>query len=259
MAQSGALVISPQVEKAEPQEEAPSEQQQSVLPAQMTSDQFIQFFTLFSASPEMGIALAAVTGPMLEPGEPVENWRTQGIDVLAELGAMEGGLAGNLLRDADEEVLAATDLSGTVQPDWSGFESYALRPEPVGLVAERALISFVPGVWFEAAMQRDQRGTALCYGGYAGITLHTARPFTQWSQDELIAVATMFALFDRVSSMEVCSIYSKDAQGRYVTRSVLPDGSDLPVMNAENDPGVPMAPSALEAFLKSAPKGNLFE
>ena len=102
MAQGGALVFSPQVEKAEPQEEAPSEQQQSVLPAQMTSDQFIQFFTLFSASPEMGIALAAVTGPMLEPGEPVENWRTQGIDVLAELGAMEGGLAGNLLRDADE-------------------------------------------------------------------------------------------------------------------------------------------------------------
>lgn len=246
---------------AQPSQEQPedtpgspfSDEPQTLLAEQMTPDQFIQFFTLFSASDEMASALDGAIARMLQSGKQIDDWQNQGIDILAELSARKGGLEANLLRDLDTEVLTITDLSGKVGPDLSKFDSYALRPEPVGLVAERGFASFVPGVWFETAMQRTQRGNALCYGGYFGITLHTSRPYTDWSERELIAIASMFSLLDRISALEFCAIYSVDEKGRFMTRGVLPDGRDLPQMNAESDASVIMPASQLDAFLKRQP------
>lgn len=227
---------------------------QSLLPADMTADQFIQFFTQFSANPAIAAALAPEFDRLMQPGERMEGWETQGVDILALLRASKGGLESTLLRDLEEDILTVTDLSGVARPDLSGFSSYALRPDPIGLVAERGFTSFVPGVWFEIAMQREQVGNALCYGGYHGVTLHTKRPYTQWSRKELMLVAAVFAAVDRMSSLEFCAIYSRDKDGGFTTRGVLPDGRDLPVMNAEGDAMVIMATSELSAFMQREPK-----
>lgn len=226
---------------------------QTLVPADMTPDQLIQFFTLFSASEEMEEALGPATKLMMATGKPVEGWREKGIDILAELSALEGGLGAFLLRDLDDEVLSVTDLSGSVRPDLTAFESFALRPEPVGLVAERGFLSFSPGVWLEVAYQRSRAGKALCYGGYFGVALHTARPYTEWSEDELLLTATVFALLDRTASREFCTIYGKDESGRYTTFAVTTDGQSLPAINMDPAPMDLIPRAKIDEFLKREP------
>ncbi|MEL6737307.1 MAG: hypothetical protein AAFO28_00095, partial [Pseudomonadota bacterium] len=226
--------------KAEGPEADLSGEPQTLLPADMTPDQFIQFFTLFSASDAMDTAFEAAMQELMTPGDPIEDWTTKGIDIWAEFEALEGGASQNLLRDLDTEVLSVVDLTGTMAADWSGFNSYALRPEPVGLVAERSYLSFYPGIWFELASQRVQRGTAFCYSGYFGLTLHTKRAYTQWSEEELVTIAAVFALIDRMAAREFCAFYTRVGERRYTTTAVLPDGRALPVLNSEQTTEVPM-------------------
>ncbi|MEO0642289.1 MAG: hypothetical protein AAFY47_02585, partial [Pseudomonadota bacterium] len=242
--------------KAENPEADLSGEPQTLLPADMTPDQFIQFFTLFSASEEMEATLDVAVQEMMEPGDPVEDWTSRGIDIWAELETLEGGASQNLLRDLDKEVLGTVDLTGAVEAQWSGFESYALRPEPVGLVAERTFLSFYPGIWFELASQRVQRGTAFCYSGYFGLTLHTKRTYTQWSEKELLTIATVFALADRMAAREFCAFYNKVGERRYTTTALLPDGRDLPMLNSEQTIGVPMPRRELEKFLNQVPSAS---
>ncbi len=225
--------------------------------SQMSADEFIAFFTLFSENDEMAQAFRTATEPMLEKGKRIENWREQGIDILGHLAAREGGLKGNLLRDLDREVLSVIDLSGQLRPELEGFDSYALRPEPVGLVAERTFIGFLPGIWFELAVQRNRQGNALCYGGYFGVTLHTRTDYRRWSEDQLIGIASFFAIADQLASLEVCSIYSLDEEGHYVTRTVLPDGTDLPAMNGQADASVVMPAAQIEDFLRTIPRRDI--
>lgn len=233
---------------------AASTDTQTVLPANMTPNQLIVFFTMFSASEEMDAAIGPAIDQLMAPGEEVTDWQTRGVDMLAELNALEGGASDHLLQDTDREILAVTDLTGTVQPDLSGFESYALRPDPVGLVAERAFTSFFRGIWFEAASQRVQRGNAFCYSGYSGITLHTARPYTEWSEEELLTTASVFAMVDRLASREFCAVYTKKSDGSYAYQAVLPDGRELALMNSAKTTEVVIKREALDAFLRSAPE-----
>lgn len=226
---------------------------QSVLPADMTPDQLIVFFTIFSESEEMEAALGPAIEELMAPGERIANWQSRGVDILAELEALEGGAAAHLLRDTDDEIIGITDLTGAARPDLSGFESYALRPDPVGLVAERTFTSFFPGIWFEAATQRVRRGKALCYGGYSGVTLHTARPYTEWTEEELITTASVFAMVDRLGSREFCSIYSKKGKGRYAYKAVLPDGRELALMNSQETVEVVIKREELDAILRTTP------
>lgn len=235
-----------------------SDGSQTILPANMTPDQLIVFFTMFSASEEMDAAIGPAIDQLMTPGEAVDDWQNSGVDMLAELEALEGGTGAHLLQDTDREILAVTDLTGTIRPDLSGFESYALRPDPVGLVAERAFTSFFPGIWFEAASQRIQRGNAFCYSGYSGITLHTTRPYTEWSEEELITTASVFAMVDRLASREFCVVYSKKNDGQYSFKALLPDGRALAVMNSEENTEVVIRREALDAFLRSVPEPSAF-
>ncbi|MEM7689058.1 MAG: hypothetical protein AAF291_08545 [Pseudomonadota bacterium] len=220
----------------------------------MSPDKLIVFFTTFAQNEDIVKGLRPAMDALLVEGEKVEDWQDQGIDILAHLATREGGVAGNILRDTDVEVLSAIDLSGGASPDLEPFESYALRPDPIGLVAERGFISFLPGVWFEVASQRSQVGNALCYGGYFGVTMHIRSSYTRWSDDQLIGIASIFALIDQLSALDVCTLYSLDEEGRYISRSFLPDGTDLPALNAQNDPSFLMPAVDLDEFLLSVPK-----
>ena len=234
----------------EPQSDGP----QTLLPKDLTPDQLIQFFTLMSDDDSLQETLAPLLEASMQAGEPIDNWTSLGVDLLADLDAREGGARAWYLQGTDQEVLSVLDLSGEAAPDLSNFQSYALRPEPVGLVAERVFLSFLPGIWFEIAAQRTQRGNALCYSGYFGVNLHTRRPYQEWTEDELIWAGTLFSLVDQMSSFNLCLIYERTNDGRYLTRGFTHDGRSLPVLDAEATPVLIMPASDLDAFLTRNPK-----
>ena len=235
-------------------EESQSDAPQTLLPKDLTPDQLIQFFTLMSDHESLEEVLSPALEALTQAGDPIDNWTSLGVDLLAELDAREGGAGAWYLQDTDQEVLSVLDLGGEAAPDLSNFQSYALRPEPVGLVAERSFLSFLPGIWFEIAAQRTQRGNALCYLGYFGVNLHTRRPYQEWTEDELILVATLFSLVDRMSSFNLCLIYDRTNDGRYLTRAFTDDGRSLPLVDAEATPVLIMPASDLDAFLTRNPK-----
>ncbi|AOL24475.1 hypothetical protein Ga0102493_11333 [Erythrobacter litoralis] len=220
-----------------------------------TPDQVIQFFTLFSADEGIAAALEPLVKEIMQPGEMEEGWEDAGIDILADLAAMEGGPGAFLLRDTDTEVLSAVDLFARSRPDLARFESYALRPEPVGLVEERVFLGAAPGIWLETAHQRERRGNALCYSGYIGVTLHSDRPVASWREQTAIEIATYFALIDQLAREEACNVYKKRDDGTYITRTYRPDGTRLALLDAETTPLVPMPASEIDAFLSETPGG----
>ncbi len=229
---------------------APSDEFQTILPADIAPDQLIMFFTAISESEAMGAELDPFIEEMLTPGPKVENWRDLGVDILEELRALPGGISGNLLLDLDQEFPGVSDLSGQAAPELHEFHSYALRPEPVGHVSERSYSSFASGFWFEIATQRFQQGKALCFGGHLGITLHSKRPLSEWSRNELMFIAFAFALADRTSGLEICTVHMKAGEGRYSNMSFLPDGSTLPVLSADSKDRVIMAAAGLSDYLR---------
>ncbi len=201
--------------------------------AGMNDDEITEFFTLMSATAEVEAMIAPLIETMLEPGGAVPDWRTSGVDILADLAARDGGAAGNLLRDDDTEVLSISDLSGThTAPDLPGFTRLRLRAAPPGGANEVAWASFTPGVWMALEMQHTRRGNALCYKGLNGITIHSKTPPTAWDAETAYLMAAMVATFDRVASREFCVVYERDGEA-YRSRSFLPDGRSLPQMDAE--------------------------
>lgn len=217
--------------------------------AGMDADGVATFFTLLAASAELDAVVAPAIEQLLEPGEPVPGWRESGIDILAELNAREGGLAANMLRDDDTEVLSVTDMSGKAVPDLTGFTSLTLRPTPPGGIDERVFASFAPGIWLEIASQRKMRGMAMCYGGLLGLTMHSKRPVTEQTMDELFATIVAVGMIDRLGSREYCVVYDRVGDA-YRTRSFLPDGRSLPQLDADPTLLRVMPVSDLSAFIR---------
>jgi hypothetical protein len=104
-------------------------------------------------------------------------------------------------------------------------------------------------MWLELAYQRKPRGTAMCYGGLMGLTLHSKRPLTDFTTDELFMTIVVVSLFDRVAAREYCVVYERDGEG-YRTRSFLPDGRALPQIDAESTPMQIMPASGLAAVIR---------
>lgn len=217
----------------------------------MDEAQILAFFELISATDEFEALLAPAIATMLEPGEAVPGWRGSGVDILAELGARDGGVAGNLLRDDDTEVLSITDLSGTGAPDLPGFTRMQLRAAPPGGTSQTVYASFTPGVWMVLEMRPRQRGDAFCYIGLNGVTLYSREPLSAWDEETTYLVAAMVATFDRVAAREVCVVYERQGNA-FAARSYLPDGRSLPQLDAESTLVRIMPANGLSAFMRDA-------
>jgi hypothetical protein len=247
-----ALCSAPLCAQEEEAENAPADEADNSRPlAGLDAERVAVFFTLLAASAELDAELSPLIEQLLEPGEPVPGWRESGIDILAELGALADGGPAKLLRDEDTEVLAVTDLSGKAVPDLAGFTSLALRPSPPGGIDERVFTSFSPGVWLEVASQRRIRGTAMCTGGLLGLTLHSQRPVTEQTMDELLPTIIAVSMVDRLASREVCLVYERSGDG-YRSRSFLPDGRSLPQLDADLTLLRPMPAADLSAYIRTA-------
>lgn len=240
----------PAEESIESEEVDWSDQQQTDIPGTATDDQIIQFFTLFSSRDEIGALVDPIIAELMEPGPIVENWTETGVDILAEIEGLEGGLAETVLKDNDSEIPTIIDVVGEPSPELTEMESYTLRPGFDELTQERAYMGFAPGMWFETAHQREVRGNALCYSGYVGITLHSQRPVTELSEAELYSALLLFATVDRMSSLEFCVVYEVAASEGYHTRGYLPDGSALLQLDAEMTIAKPIPRAELQATIQ---------
>jgi hypothetical protein len=209
----------------------------------------VAYFTQVATSPEVDAQLAPMIEEVFELGEPVPGWNELGIDVLSELDRREGGLAGNLLRDGDN-LPKVTDLSGTVAPDLSGFSMLVLRADPPGGVNERSFLGFTPGMWLEIAAQRRLRGTAHCYTGLVGLTLHSRQPITELSMGDLLTAIIGVSLNERLASRDYCIAYERAGDG-YRTRAFLPDGRSLPQLDSPGKLSI-MPSSEFESYIETS-------
>lgn len=230
------------------------EQSQDWLPADMTCDQLIQFFNLFSASETLDEPLGPILDQMFVTGPVVEGWSETGIDMAAEIAAKEGsGNAWLILEDDDLGAPSLTAFTGERRAVPAGLRSYALRPDPVGLVTERSWVQMQPEIWIEIASQTTQVGNARCVGGYAGITLHSAVPHTDWSREELLTTAALFSLFDRISDVDLCVIYDRAEDGTYPYKAYMSDGRPLTSLNEIAGPSMLVPAERLQDFLRPEP------
>jgi len=159
-----------------------------------TPEQVADYFTQVANMPEVDAQLAPMIEELLVPGEPVPGWHESGVDILAELGALEGGLSANLLRDVETATQSVFDLSGKAAPDLSGFSRLALRASPPGRIDARTFINIGPGMWLEMAMQRKVQGNALCNSGLPGVALHSKVPVTEQSMGDLLSTIVAVSL-----------------------------------------------------------------
>ncbi len=229
-----------------------STNRQSLLPEGLTADQFIQFFTLFSANDDITPIVDPMFAQMLEPGPQVDGWQSTGINIVEEFEALDGGLRDNLIFEGGELMTSVVDLSGEATPDLSHFLSYALRPEIPFETGERAFLKFTQDVWFETFGQRENRDNALCYSGYVGITLHSKTPYTEWSEDELLTNAMIFAVADRLANLELCVVYDRKDDDTYSYKAYLPDGRTLPALNNGSDVSLRISFDKLQEALKGS-------
>lgn len=217
--------------------------------AGFNEEQIGAFFMLVSASAELDAVIAPVIESLLEPGESVSDWQTSGVDIHAEIGAREGGLAGNLLHDLDGDVPSVTDLSGSAAPDLPGFTSLRVRAAPPGGTNEKSFATFAPGIWLATESQHIRRGNALCYKGLNGISIYSREPLAAWDEETTYLMAIMLATFDRIAAREFCLVYEREGDA-FAARSFLPDGRRLPQMDAESALSRVMLAAELSAFIR---------
>ena len=216
--------------------------------AGMSEPEMAAYFAQVSASEEVGELIAPLLDELLAPGKAVPDWQTTGVDILAELGARPGGLAGNLLHDPDAEVPTVTDLSGTARPELTGFQTLLVRPAGPG-AEERTFASFLPGVWVALDFQRTTQGNALCYSGAIGLTIFSRTPLDQLDEDTIFAAAALVATFDRVTAQSFCTVYRRSGTG-YTSTAYRPDGRRLPELDGSDAPQQILKSAGLAAFMR---------
>lgn len=214
----------------------------------MSEPEMAEFFAQVSASEEVDDAIEPLLDELLAPGKAEPGWQAAGIDLIAELGARPGGLAGNLLYDPDTEVLTVTDLSGTAIPDLAGFKALSVRPAWPG-ANERIFASFTPGIWLQLDLERTAQGNALCYSGAIGLTIHSRTPIDRLDEEEVFTAAALVATFDRLTERTYCTVYSRSGTG-YTSLGYLPDGRRLPGLDSADIPQQVMKLTDLSAFMR---------
>ncbi|MGY6552849.1 MAG: hypothetical protein ACXIT4_13305 [Erythrobacter sp.] len=228
---------------------------EGALPQGLEAAELAQFLRAVAADNDVADEIAAVLAGMLKPAKKAQaGWENSGIDILAQLAAMEGGLAGNLLLSEDTEALSVLDLSGETDPRLEGFFSYSLLAPRGENITYREYESLLPGVWFVVSGERIQRGNAICVKDI-GLTLLTRRPYSAWDDDEILVIATGFALAEQLAGVDTCAVFNRGRNASYTMRNFLPDGRSLRALDAQKLRARVMRAEDLETFMRTAVPG----
>lgn len=224
---------------------------QQYLPAGLSDEQIATFFTRVSEIEWIEADVGPMIEEWIEPGPKVEGWENTGIDIRAELASLDGGIDGNLLYDTQTTAPNVIDLSGRSVPSLAGYVSYEIRPDPAEGAHERAYYSITPGIWFEGSWRREQVGNATCSdGGASGLTIHASKPYTEWTEDDLLSTAWLFAVTERLVAVPMCEVYEKREDGTYLSTLYYRNGATVPVMDEESTPMAILPVAELDRFLR---------
>jgi hypothetical protein len=215
-----------------------------------TDADILEYLRTKSKDPETTLQLDAMVGHMLTPGSVAADWNTKAADVIAALGALKGGLAGNLLVTQVGQ-LTISRLDGEPFPAGilAGYSTLEVRSSAGAAVNQRLLSKLAPGFWIEVAVNWRRNGNALCNTGVAEVRFQTQRPAAQWTSEEATNVAIMMGVYDRMALHEVCEAYTTAGSG-FVAFSYLPDGTRIPSTDA--GPQKVVAARELAALVKRA-------
>jgi hypothetical protein len=215
-----------------------------------TEAEILEYLRAKSTDPGAAPQLDAMVGQMLAPGSVAADWNTKAVDVIAVLGAMKGGLAGNLLVTEGGQ-LAISRLDGEPFPAGilAGYSTLEVRSSTGAAVNQRLLSKLAPGFWIEVAVSLHRNGNALCNKGVAEVKFHTQRPAAQWTGEQAATVAMVIGFYDRMAMHEVCEVYTATGSG-FAAVSYLPDGTRIPATDA--GPQKVVASRELAALVKRA-------
>jgi hypothetical protein len=206
-----------------------------VVPGEFSKDEIREFFVLMAKDPAYTEIIDPEIAAMMAPGPVVEDWEKLGVDIEQEIASKRGGSSANLLHELDPEMPTFYDLSGTISFDFTGYESHVITPVPEGKASEKVFVNFMEGMWFEAtASGKERRGNATCLPAQFGVTLHSAKPYALWSEDELIDLTFIYAILDALNDNESCTLYEKRGRNSYFARNFYRNGASLPVLDDED-------------------------
>lgn len=221
-----SAIASAQETTSAPRNEWSEEQALSILAEAAKNDEIKQF-------------AEGITAQMLTTGEIVPDWQDNGVDILAELAALPGGLAGNLLLEHTDEGPIFFDLSGHSMPEITGFHSYHLLPDPFTAQdqqSQKILAQLDLDNWLETTETGRVIGNALCYSGDIGVMLHSTQALREMDREDVEGLLIINTIADYLTKQEVCTIYHHGADGEYIAKNFTPDGHSLPVLNSLRNP-----------------------
>lgn len=226
-------------------------------PSSLTAEELVEFLRAYRSDPVISDIVEQEIAKLTQPGEAVPGWQESGVDILAILAAKDGGIAGNILHERSDDLHAFTDFSGSLRPKPSGYTSYVLEPIPEGSgsnIEERFFADVAPGLWIEISQARSQLGNALCYSGLYELTLHSARPHTEWTEDDLFMFASIFGAVEQLAAEEMCIVYDRDDSGAVTSMVFTPDGRAIDGLNADPIVGQIVPAKELQATMEAAGK-----
>lgn len=204
----------------------------------------------YSTDPDAARQLDAMVRKSLAPDKQVPDWNTKGTDVIAALGALKGGLAGNMLvTKVGQLTISRFDGQPFPASIVAGYSTLVVRSSQGASVNQRLLSNLAPGFWIEVAVNWRKNGNALCNTGVSEVRFHTLRPAAQWTREEATNVAMIMGFYDQMATREVCEAYTKVDSG-FIALSYLPDGTRIPAVDTPLERVMPI--SKLSALVRSA-------
>jgi hypothetical protein len=215
-----------------------------------TDEAIIRDLRAYSTNPDAARQLDAMVREMLAPERQVPDWNTKGVDVIAAVSALKGGLAGNMLvTQVGQLTISRFDGQPFPASIMAGYSTLVVRSSEGASVNQRLLSNLKPGFWIEVAVKWRQHGNALCNTGVSEVRFHTLRPAAQWTQQDVTDVAMIMGFYDQMARHEVCEAYTQVDSG-FAVLSYLPDGTRIPAVDTPPQRVMPI--SKLPALVRGA-------
>ncbi|MDP4574429.1 hypothetical protein Q9K02_04665 [Qipengyuania sp. G39] len=185
--------------------------------------------------------LEAVIEPMveaiLERGEKIEGWPANGLDFNKLMREFENANGSAYYVEKSDTGLVisypgeSTDLLG------EGYVRHRLLESQADGSLKTDLFQLFPDIWLEMVSGNISVGQAQCSAGVSFVDLRTARPISQWSDEEFGMAAMIYSLLQKFAEADICTTYNKDVDGMLINRAFDSSGRALPTLNEQADPG----------------------
>ena len=203
--------------------------------------------------PDVAVGLAdTIVADMLTPGGPVAaDWQKQGIDLIARISAVPGGLDSNAVVTEPGGNPSVNLYGAGALPMPSDTKSLLDLPgRPMsGDTHWQSVTQLDDELWMRSRTRVTRRENALCGYGWETFTILAVSDAPLFGEPLMLALVHALVA-ERLGRTQICVIAFEQPDGTLIKRSFLPDGRPLPKMDEQAKPIRirPLADAA--AFLK---------